>query len=67
MLVQILVDRTPGDYCLVVIDEYSRFPVVELVKSTSARSVIPVLDKIFATHGFPETLKTDNGPPLSKL
>lgn len=53
-----------GDYCLVVIDEYSRFPVVELVKSTSARSVIPVLDKIFATHGIPETLKTDNGPPF---
>ena len=28
-----------GDYCLVVLDEYSRFPVVELVRSTSARSV----------------------------
>jgi hypothetical protein len=53
-----------GDYCLVVLDEYSRFPVVELVRSTSARSVIPVFDQIFATHGMPETLKTDNGPPF---
>lgn len=53
-----------GDYCLVVIDEYSRFPVVELVKSTSNHSVIPVLDKIFATHGMPDRLKTDNGPPF---
>ena len=42
-----------GDYCLVVIDDYSRFPQVELLKSTSARSVIPVLDKIFAVHGMP--------------
>jgi len=49
-----------GYYCLVVLDEYSRFPAVELVRSTSARSVIPVFDKIFATHRMPETLKTDN-------
>ena len=53
-----------GSYCLVVIDEYSRFPVIEQVKSTAARSVIPVLAKIFATHGIPEVLKTDNGPPF---
>nr|XP_039266337.1 uncharacterized protein K02A2.6-like [Styela clava] len=53
-----------GDYLLVVIDNYSRFPVVELVKSTSARSVIPIFDKIFATHGFCEVLKTDNGTPF---
>jgi len=37
-----------GDYLLVVIDEYSRFPEVEIVKSTSAKSVIPRLDAIFA-------------------
>ena len=32
-----------GDYLLVVIDEYSRFPEVEIVKSTSAKSAIPRL------------------------
>jgi len=53
-----------GDYCLVVLDEYSRFSVVELVKFPSARSVIPVIDKIFATHAMSETLKTDKGPPF---
>ena len=36
-----------GHYCLVVIDEYSRFPVVEIVKSTSAKSVISVFLIIF--------------------
>ena len=54
-----------GEYLLVVIDDYSRFPVVEIVRSTSGNTVIPVLDKIFAVHGIPETLKTDNGPPFN--
>lgn len=53
-----------GDYCLVVMDEFSRFPIVEIIKSTSSRTVIPVLDKIFSVHGMPEVLKTDNGPPF---
>ena len=54
-----------GDYLLVVIDEYSRFPEVEIVKSTSAKSVIPRLDAIFARQGIPNELKTDNGPPFN--
>ena len=54
-----------GHYCLVIIDEYSRFPVVEIVMSTSAKTVIPVLDKVFSTFGIPEVLKTDNGPPFN--
>ena len=54
-----------GDYLLVVIDRYSRFPEVEIVKSTKASVVIPKLDKIFATHGIPSTVKTDNGPPFN--
>lgn len=53
-----------GHYCLVIIDEYSRFPVVEIIKSTSAKTVIPVLDKVFSTFGIPEVIKTDNGPPF---
>ena len=55
-----------GDYLLVVIDEYSRFPEVEIVKSTSATSVIPKLDFIFARQGIPDELKTDNAPPLQR-
>ena len=50
-----------GDYCLVVIDEYARFPVVEIVTSTAANKVIPVLDRVFPTHRMPETVKSDNG------
>ena len=54
-----------GEYLLVVVDRYSRFPEVEIVRSTKAEVVIPKLDKIFAVHGIPECIKTDNGPPFS--
>ena len=43
-----------GDYLLVVFDECSRFPEVEIVKSTSVKSVFPRLDAIFARQGIPK-------------
>ncbi len=54
-----------GEHLLVVIDRYSRYPEVEIVSSTKAAAVIPKFDKMFATHGIPDTLKTDNGPPFN--
>ena len=54
-----------GDYVLVVMDEYSRFAEVEFVKSTSARSVIPKLDKMFSSFGIPFVIKSDNGAPYN--
>ena len=53
-----------GYYFLVVIDDYSRFPEMEIVHSTSAKAVIPKLDRIFAAYGVPQVVKSDNGPPL---
>ena len=53
-----------GHYLLVVIDCYSRFPEVEILKSTAAPKVIPKLDTIFARHGIPTTVTSDNGPPF---
>ena len=53
-----------GKYLLVIIDLYSRYPFVRLVSSTSARSVIPELDVLFAEQGSPKTVITDNGPPF---
>lgn len=47
---------------MVVIYDHSRYPVVELLRLSSARSVIPLFDKIFSVFGIPEELKTDNGP-----
>ena len=53
-----------GKYLLVVIDRYSRYPEVEIITSTNAKNVIRKLNKIFASHGIPEVLITDNGPPF---
>ncbi|XP_056016904.1 uncharacterized protein K02A2.6-like [Ostrea edulis] len=54
-----------GDYLFVIIDEYSKYPVVEIIKSASAQSVIPVLDKVLSTFGIPRVIKTDNGSPFN--
>ena len=54
-----------GDYILEVVDEYSRWPAIEVVKSTTASSTVPVLDKIFSTYGILCRMTTDNGPPFS--
>lgn len=56
-----------GELLLVVIDDHSRYPVVEIVHSTSARATIPILDKIFAAHGIPTVLRSDNGPPFNGM
>ena len=50
-------------YAHIVIDQYSKYPEVDIVKSTSFKKLKPALDRIFATHGIPETFTTDNGPP----
>lgn len=43
-----------GETLFVVIDEYSRFPGIEIMRSTTAQAVILALERIFATHGLPE-------------
>ena len=53
-----------GHYLMVVADEYSRFPEVEVLKSLSAKSVILKFDKIFASRGIPDVVKSDNGTPF---
>ena len=54
-----------GDYLMVIVDEFSRYPVVEIIKSVSANTVIPVLDKTLSLFGYPKQIKTDNGSPFN--
>jgi hypothetical protein len=49
---------------LVLMDEFSRYPLVMELRSTSAEYVIRKLDKIFSIFGHPEKIKSDNGPPF---
>ena len=40
-----------------IVDEYSRIPVVEVIPSTSAEIVVPV-NRLFSLFGYPEIVKT---------
>lgn len=51
-----------GDHYLLVVDYYSRFPEVIRLPSTTASTVVPALKAIFARHGIPEVVFSDNGP-----
>ena len=53
-----------GEHLLVAMDDYSRFPKVEIVSSTSSKVVIPKL-QMFARQGIPHAVKSDNGPPFN--
>ena len=53
-----------GKYLLVLIDRYTRYPEVEVLTSIVETQVMRKLRKIFATHGLPEVLVSDNGPPF---
>ena len=44
------------------VSAYAMFPEVEIVHSTSIQAIISKLDRIFATHGIPVKLTSDNGP-----
>ena len=52
-----------GEMLFVVIDEYSRFPEVDIMRSANAQAVIISLERIFATQGLPEKITSDKDPP----
>lgn len=53
-----------GRYALVVIDDYTKYPEIEVVGGQTAKEVITKMEKIIATHGIFEVVKTDNGLPF---
>ena len=50
-----------GESVLVIIDYFSRYYEVEVMRSTSEK-VIECLEKIFTTHELPQSLRSNNGP-----
>ena len=50
-----------GKTFLVIIDAYSKWIDVQSVNSTSAECTISKLRTLFATHGLPEQIVSDNG------
>ena len=54
-----------GEYLLVMVCKHSRWAEVEFVSSTSARTVVPKLDRAFSSMGIPALVGSDNGPPFN--
>ena len=54
-----------GEHLLLVVDYYSRWLEAILLKKTDAQHVIKSIEVIFRTHGLPEALRSDNGPPCA--
>ena len=51
-----------GHMFLIVVDAYSKWPEVIRMKSTTAQRTVDTLRSIFAIHGLPLRIVTDNGP-----
>ncbi|UYV60692.1 K02A2.6-like, partial [Cordylochernes scorpioides] len=51
-----------GKYYLLIADYYSRFPELALLEDQTTHSTILHCKSIFARHGIPEEVRSDNGP-----
>ena len=51
-----------GNHYLLAVDYFSRYPKVYKLSSTKSNAILAVLKSIFAHHGIPEILRSDNGP-----
>ena len=51
-----------GKYLLLIIDEYSRHPLVKVIQSNKAFTVILVPERLFSMFGIPKILKSAPNP-----
>ena len=49
-----------GHTWLVLVDAYSKYPIVHATSSTSSKATIQLLEEDFAHFGFPHTIVSDN-------
>ncbi|KAJ1123128.1 hypothetical protein NDU88_001601 [Pleurodeles waltl] len=56
---------TDGSYMMIIVDDYSRYPEVEFIRTTAAANVIPKVEKMMASHGLFGEIRMDNRPPFS--
>lgn len=50
-----------GHWFLVIVDAKSKYAEVKMTKTISASATVSLLEEVFATHGYPELLVSDNG------
>ncbi len=54
-----------GRHYILVVDYYSRWIETRLLENPTSSSTINAMKSIFATHGIPDVLMSDNGPQYS--
>ena len=56
-----------GSEYLVIVDYYSKMPIVQKMPTSQCNSAktIAVLKELFAEHGIPEEIRSDNGPQFA--
>lgn len=54
-----------GKTYLVIVDYYSRWIEVKRLYTTTSTAVISKFRQVFATHGIPDEVQSDNGPQFS--
>ena len=54
-----------GNMYIIVVDHYSKMPFVRVLKGSTTTEVIKFCRDLFAVHGIPITLLSDNGPQYS--
>ena len=54
-----------GKQYLLIVDAHSKWPEAIPMNSTDAVQTIKAISNVFATHGLPEQIVTDNGPQFS--
>lgn len=50
-----------GKYFFVMVDAFSKWPEVRIVRDLTTKTTIKVCENIFASYGIPKMLVTDNG------
>ena len=48
-----------------IVDAHSKWPEVVLMRTTTTTAMIAALRNLFATHGLPEAIASDNGPQFT--
>ena len=54
-----------GKHLLVLVDKLTRYPEVMVVRGTSGEANKAAFEEVFARHGNPAEVCSDNGPPLN--
>ena len=54
-----------GEDYLLIVDSYSHYIAIAKLSTTSSKAIVESTKSVFAQHGIPTTVKSDNGPQFT--